>query len=51
LLFPKGLATGDEIRAAISDFVMNGLSANATPKRAQGKGAAKRRPVRRKRQV
>jgi AcrR family transcriptional regulator len=31
LLFPKGLATKDEIRAAISDFVIYGLNANAGP--------------------
>ena len=32
LLFPKGLASQAEIRAAISDFVMDGFSANAGPK-------------------
>jgi hypothetical protein len=35
LLFPKGLATQGEIRAAISDFLMEGLSANAAPKKAK----------------
>jgi AcrR family transcriptional regulator len=32
LLFPKGLASQDEISTAISDFVMDGLNANAKTK-------------------
>jgi AcrR family transcriptional regulator len=50
LLFPKGLATPKEIRAAISDFVMHGLSANAEPK-SEARRVAKRRPLRRKGEV
>lgn len=45
LLFPKGLATRDEIRAAISDFLMDGLSANAAPKSARAPRLAKRQRV------
>ncbi len=41
LLFPKNLASQDEISAAISDFVMDGLNANAKPKATRA-----RRPVR-----
>jgi hypothetical protein len=44
LLFPKGLASRDEIRAAISDFVMDGLNANEQPKPARA-----RRPIRQQR--
>jgi AcrR family transcriptional regulator len=44
LLFPKGLATRDEIRAAISDFLMDGLNANAAPKHDQARRPVKRRP-------
>lgn len=49
LLFPMGLASQAEIGAAISDFVMDGLSANTVPKAAaapkvsSSRGAAKRR--------
>jgi AcrR family transcriptional regulator len=51
LLFPKGLATRDEIRAAISDFVMDGLNANAAPQTDQGQRPAKRRRLTRQRRV
>jgi hypothetical protein len=30
-LFPEGLASQDEISAAIGDFVMDGVNANASP--------------------
>ena len=44
-LFPEGLASEDEISAAISDFVMEGLNANAdsTPKD-KGSGQSRRSP-------
>ena len=42
-LFPKGLASQDEITAAISDFVMEGLNANAEP---QAKAPSASRPRR-----
>ena len=38
LLFPKGLATKDEIKAAVRDFVMYGLNANADPNLDAGRG-------------
>lgn len=41
LLFPKGLASKGEISAAIGDFVMDGLNANAEPKPTRA-----RRPLR-----
>jgi AcrR family transcriptional regulator len=44
LLFPKGLASRDEIRTAISDFLMDGLNANAAP----GKDRPRRRPAKRR---
>jgi AcrR family transcriptional regulator len=47
MLFPKGLATRDEIRAAISDFVMDGLNANAVPKARRPARTAKRKRTRR----
>lgn len=34
LIFPRGLATQSEIRDAINEFVMDGINANARPKRA-----------------
>ncbi|MDB5972226.1 MAG: transcriptional regulator [Hydrocarboniphaga sp.] len=44
-LFPKGLATQDEISAAISDFVMEGLGANADPQpKAPGAARPRRSP-------
>jgi hypothetical protein len=51
LLFPKGLATRDEVRAAISDFVMDGLNANAKPKTEQGRRVSKRPRISRTRRV
>jgi AcrR family transcriptional regulator len=39
LLFPKGLATKDEIKAAVRDFVMYGLNANANPNLDVGRGS------------
>jgi AcrR family transcriptional regulator len=51
LLFPKGLATRDEVRAAISDFVMDGLNANARPKTDPGRRVTKRPRISRTRRV
>jgi AcrR family transcriptional regulator len=41
LLFPKGLASRAEISAAISDFVMDGLNANAKPKQLRARRAVR----------